>query len=729
MSLSRRDMLKASLGVTLGLVIPVQGCASANVPFSSELGEESFHDEGFIQVLSNGDVNFVLPRDEMGQGINHGLSSLVAEELNLSHKDINVVFAPVSSIYENEAYRVQGTWGSSSMREHYLPIRQAAANVRDTLIRAASQQLGASADTIEMAGKELIVGAKRYPIGDFVATAQKLSPSKDAKLKDADKWQMIGQSQPRVDVIDKVTGVTQFGIDIDIPDMYRATVIHSPAENATIKSLDSARALKHPGVLKVVTLPHAIAVIAKHYYQALEASKKIDVTWEFDEQFNFNSATLRKSLEEQLASDDGIEVISTGDDADSLSEQSLRHSASYFAPYLAHMTMEPMNCSVKLDNDKCDIWVGTQSPEFARNGVADVLGMSRSDVVIHNQFMGGGFGRRVGIDFIVEAVQIAEQAKVPVQMIWTRKEDTQNDYYRPPSLVAFDANVDAEGKLQALHVKRTGPNIFSYLLPEALPAMLPSFVPKAVSKWLVARGQSIVNNWTHDRSSVEGLFEDYQVPNLHVEHFTYDPGIRNGYWRAVGHSHHAFFIESFIDELAHLHQQDPVQFRLNNLADERLKGVLRKAVQHADWERERAEGVALGVAVHRCYGTSVAQVAEVLVEPNSIKVQRVVCAVDCGTAVNPDIVKAQMEGGIIFGLSAALYGQIDFKDGQVQQSNFHDQPVVRMQEAPEVEVHIISSTEPPTGVGEPGVPPIAPAVGNAIFAATGQRLRTLPLKV
>lgn len=748
MDINRRGFLKLTtkLAAASGasLVIPVSGCAAKPHAFAqtstvSPLSYQpaSYQDEGFIQILTTGEVNFVLPRDEMGQGIYHGLTTLVAEELAIAPEHINVHFAPVDKTYTNTGYNMQGTWGSSSVREHYLPLRQAAANARETILKAASQQLNVNRDQLALNDGFVMIQDRKYPMGDFIQTAALLSPVDNAQLKDTSELKYIGKHSQRIDIKGKVTGQTHYGIDCgtDIPNLHRATVIHGPSIDATLVSFDASKALALEGVTDVFAVPTGLAIVAEHYWQLQAAIPLIDVNWSQGDLSAFNSKDLPAHLTQKLAQETGIKAFKQGDGADALSDEKYQalshHSATYFAPYLAHMTMEPMNCIVHINDQQCDIWVGTQAPEFARNGVADLLDLDRDNVTLHNQFMGGGFGRRVGVDYILETAHIARQANKPIQLIWSRTEDLQNDYYRPPALIQYQAKVDRNGYLTVLSGRRAGPNIFPYVLPEALPAVLPAFVPSGVSAWLAKKGGDVINHWKNETSSVEGLFEDYLPEHCEIRNVTYDPGIRTGYWRGVGHSLSGFFKETFIDELAYQAAHDPVEFRLKNLKDDELKQVLTIAAQKANWpsapKSTTAGKRALGVAVHRSLKTAVAQIADVSIEQEQIIVHSVTCVIDCGVAINPDVIKTQMEGSIIFGMSAALNSQVNISQGQITQTNFHDYPIMRYPQAPTINVHIVPSNKPPTGVGEPGVPPIAAAIGNAIYAATGERLRSLPL--
>ena len=749
MKVTRRSFLSLSSKIAgasaASLVIPITGCAAPNKVFANA-EKTAYQDEGFIQILNTGEVHFVLPRDEMGQGIYHGLTTLIAEELSLAPNQITVQFAPVHDTYTNTGYKMQGTWGSSSIREHYLPLRQAAANARETLLNAASKVLNVERSTLTMSNGYIISSAQQYPLGEFVNTAASLPPVKSAPLTPANQLKFIGHDVERNDTLAKVTGAAKYGIDQgeQIAGLHRAIVIHGPTLDATLSHFDASKALASEGVTDVIAAPTGVAIVAQHLWQAKAAESLVDITWASGDLADFNSQNLPAELADKIAQESGIKAFEHGDGSDALSDSlgneqgdddmpaMASHGATYFAPYLAHMTMEPMNCIVSIDGERCDLWVGTQAPEFARNGVADLLGLARENVTLHNQFMGGGFGRRVGIDYILETAHIARQTGKPIQLVWSREEDLRNDYYRPPALINYRAEVDANGVLKVLVGKRAGPNIFPYILPEALPAVLPQFVPSGLSSWLAKRGGDVINHWKNETSSVEGLFEDYLPEHCEIRNVTYDPGIRTGYWRGVGHSLSGFFKESFIDELAHKIGADPVEFRLANLKDEGLKNTLTIAAKKANWSLKHLQNQpnrALGVAVHRSLKTAVAQIADVSVEGQRIIVHKVICVVDCGLVINPDIVKAQMEGGIIFGMSAALHTEVKFAQGQITQSNFHDYPIMRLPEAPEIEVHIVPSNNAPTGVGEPGLPPVAPAIANALFAATGQRLRSLPLRL
>ncbi|NVK36697.1 MAG: molybdopterin-dependent oxidoreductase, partial [Gammaproteobacteria bacterium] len=514
----------------------------------------------------------------------------------------------------------------------------------------------------------------------------------------------------------------------------KAALKRCPVYGGTVKKIDAQVVKSLPGVKAVVAIHNGVAVVAEHYYQAKNALTKLNVEWQLpDELSGFSSASMEsgngKALFEAALKQEGDNGHEEGDpkaiDSDAHTIQ-----ATYWAPYLAHATMEPLNCTVKIENGKVDVWVGSQSPGMVKGIAALFADVSKDDVTVHSTFLGGGFGRRSASDFVAEATAIAKASKLPVQLVWSREDDTQHDLYRPASLAEFKIGLNDQGVINSWHVKRVGPNIMPYMIDETVDAMAPGFMPNAMVDWLSKRGYGLFDGWVVDPSSMEGLFEDYDAPNKQVQHVTVDPGLPLGFWRSVGHSFSGFFKESMMDEVAVAQKQDAVEYRLKHLKNNpRLANVLKVAAQKANWQKPSAQGRFQGVAVHMSFGSYVAQIAEVSVSNNQIRVHKVTCVVDCGTAVNPDIIKAQMESGIIFGLTAALYGEITLKDGAVEQSNFHNYPMLRMHETPEFDVTIIDSDEAPMGVGEPGLPPIAAAVGNAVFAATGKRLRNLPLKL
>ncbi len=518
---------------------------------------------------------------------------------------------------------------------------------------------------------------------------------------------------------------------MDFPGLHRAVLVRCPVAGGTVKSVDSSTAKNMPGVKKIVTIYNGVAVVATSYWQAKQAAASLQVEWIKPEKLlSFSSDTGKKWFEDALNGPDLEDAHEEGEGAQGLEGAAKVISAQYWAPYLAHSTMEPLNCTVKIENEKCDVWVGCQSPGVAQGLAARISGLSKDDVTVHSTFLGGGFGRRVYSDYVAEACAIAVESGLAVQLIWSREDDTRHDYYRPASLASFKVGLDKDGNIQSWNVKRAGPNTMPYFLDQLVDGKAPGFMPDGLVDWLSKRGYGLFDGLSVDESSTEGLYEDYDAPHKHVQHVTVDPGLPVGFWRSVGHSFSGYFKESMMDEVAHDQAQDPIQYRLRHTKNNpNLNAALIVAEQKSGWGKTLANNHFHGVACHNSFQSSVVQVAEVSVQNNQIKVHKITCVVNCGFVVNPDIVEAQMKSGIIFALTAALYGEITLKNGEVQQSNFHDYAIMRMNQVPEIDVFIIPSDAPPTGVGEPGVPPVAAAVANAIFAATGKRLRSLPLSL
>jgi len=729
---SRRDFLKHTTLAGGGLIvgIPLAGfAASAMANESSNLAPNAI-----LQITPSNEIHFYLPRSEMGQGVYTGLTTLLAEELDVSPNKIRIHQTGAHDDYANPDFGMQITGGSTSIKGHFQPLRQLAANARLVLRQAAAKDLNTTLDTIQTNDGMLVINGKTLPYGEFANSANAMDFPEDAPLTPSAEFKYIGKFNARLDAKAKSTGTAQFGLDVDFPGLHKAALKRCPVYGGTMKKFDAETVKAMPGVKAVVAIHNGVAVVAEHYYQAKNALAKLNVEWQLpDELRGFSSSSMEsgngKALFEAGLNQEGDNGHEEGDpkaiDSDTNTIQ-----ATYWAPYLAHATMEPLNCTVKIENGKVDVWVGSQSPGMVKGIAALFADVSKDDVTVHSTFLGGGFGRRSASDFVAEATAIAKASKLPVQLVWSREDDTQHDLYRPASLAEFKIGLNDQGMINSWHVKRVGPNIMPYMIDETVDAMAPGFMPNAMVDWLSKRGYGLFDGWVVDPSSMEGLFEDYDAPNKQVQHVTVDPGLPLGFWRSVGHSFSGFFKESMMDEVAVAQKQDAVEYRLKHLKNNpRLANVLKVAAQKANWQTPSAQGRFQGVAVHMSFGSYVAQIAEVSVSNNQIRVHKVTCVVDCGTAVNPDIIKAQMESGIIFGLTAALYGEITLKDGAVEQSNFHNYPMLRMHETPEFDVTIIDSDEAPMGVGEPGLPPIAAAVGNAVFAATGKRLRNLPLKL
>ncbi|MBD3669180.1 MAG: xanthine dehydrogenase family protein molybdopterin-binding subunit, partial [Gammaproteobacteria bacterium] len=545
-------------------------------------------------------------------------------------------------------------------------------------------------------------------------------------LKMPQQSRLIGKPVSRLDAPAKVDGSARFAIDVELEGMVNAAIKHPPIFGAKIKSVDDSKARQAAGVIDVFTIDSGVVVVADTFWHAKKGADQLRIQWTQPESVPDTEAIRRSWL--GLAREDGDGLRDDGDIKDAMDEADHTLSAVYELPYQAHATMEPMNCTVDLGKDYCDVWVGTQGQGPTIETVVALTDLDYDQVRIHTTYLGGGFGRRGEVDFVAEAVLIAKRIKRPVKLIWTREEDMQHDFYRPASYHVLSGAVK-QGQAHAWQHRIVGPSIMQRVAPGFVPAAMPRWLPrglKSFSAWAAGGVIGMIN----DATLTEGAEDHpYAIPNVEVDLVTYDPGVPIGFWRSVGHSSNAFVVESFIDELAHQAKADPYEFRRGLLKEHpRHLAVLDLAADKAGWGKSLPAGRGMGIAVHKSFESYAAQVAEVEVDDKGgVKVRRVVCAIDCGIAVNPDTIAAQVEGAIVYGLSAALKGEITLKQGRVEQSNFHDFQVLRLQDMPTVEVHIVPSMESPTGVGEPGLPVIAPAVTNAIFAATGNRLRRLPI--
>ena len=728
-SKSRRWFLK-TLGVAGGgLIVGVTINRFLPKPPPFEPANGAMAPNAFLQITPDSQIKFYMPVQEMGQGVYTGLTTLVAEELGVHPDSIHVISAEPHGAYKNPDFGMMGTGGSTSMRLFYQPIRQAAANARAALLNAAAQQLSVAVSALSMNDGSISTGGRSYALGEFTGLAATLPVPEDAPLKPANEFRYIGQFNQRLDAVAKSSGEAEFGIDVEVPGLMRAVMVRCPVDGGTVKSLDDTAVKGLPGVKHIVTLDHGVAVVAESYWEAKKASQALNIEWNLPELARYSSDTIYEEFVQAL-DEEGDEAALVGSGESALVNAAKTIEADYWAPYLSHSPMEPLNCTVKIQDNKCEVWAGNQSPEMVRGVAGLYSGVSEKNITVHTPFLGGGFGRRFFSDFVAEAVQIAKASNHPVQLVWSREDDTQHDFFRPASLARMKAGLTADGELETWSVKHVGPNIMPYLLDQVVDVMVPGITPDGVADWLSKRGFWLFDGKQVDPSSVEGFHEDYAIANKEVRNVTRDPGLRVGFWRSVGHSYTGFFKESFMDEIAHATGKDPLEIRLERTSEnKRLQNVVKVVGNLSNWGRPSAPNHYQGIGVHHSFESDVAQVAEVSVDGGKIRVHKVTCVVNCGLAVNPDIVKAQMESSIVFGLTAALHGEITLKDGVVQQSNFHDYPMLRMSEVPEIVVHIIESDDAPRGVGEPGLPPIAAAVGNAVFAATGQRLRSLPLRL
>jgi len=727
--LSRRTFLQTGAavggGLLLGFTLPPLSPLSPLPPRVRNDGP--FAPNAFIRIDRDGRVTLIMHKVEMGQGTYTSMPMLLAEELEVELSQVRLEHAPPNdALYAEPLFGVQETGGSTSVRGNWEPLRRAGAGARALLVAAAAQTWNVDTSSCHATGGVVIHGptGRTLAYGALVDRAATLSLPGDVPLKHPKDWKLIGTPAKRLDSPDKVNGKAQYGIDVRLPGLKVATVAVCPVFGGKLASVDDSRAKAIPGVHQVVRLADAVAVVAEHMWAAQQGVAALDIRWDEGPNAQLTTADIVRQLD-AASQKPGVVARKDGDVAQAMAGAARKIEAIYQVPFLAHATMEPVNCTVHVRPDGCDLWVGTQVPTFAQAAAAKVTGLPKDSVLVHNHLLGGGFGRRLEVDFIVRAVEIAKQVAGPVKVVWTREADIQHDMYRPYYYDRIAAGLDERGTPIAWSHRVTGSSIMARVTSELFPKTL-RVMRAAGWHQLVAMVKGL------DVDAVEGAAEPpYALPNIRVEYVRQEPpSIPTAFWRGVGPTHNIFVVESFIDELAAATQHDPFQYR-RALLDQspRAKGVLELAALQAGWGRALAPGSGRGISLLHAFGSYIAQVAEVSVsKQGDVRVGRVVCAVDCGTIVNPDTVKAQMESGIIFGISAALWGEITLKNGRVEQHNFNDYRVLRLPEAPVIEVHLVQSTAAPGGVGEPGTSAVMPAVANAIFAATGKRVRKLPVK-
>tara|TARA_R110001592_G_scaffold6774_6_gene36729 strand:- start:8814 stop:10979 length:2166 start_codon:yes stop_codon:yes gene_type:complete len=720
MSLSRRNFIKttALLGGGIAIGFNLSAC-SKSAPYPNA-DPTALQANAFLQVTASGEVILQLHKAEMGQGVFTGLTTLAAEELKMSPELITVQHGEFHPSFRDPEFYVMITGGSSSIRLSFEPVREAAATVAAILKLAAAQQLKVAESSLTLLDGKILHANGELAFTDLIATARTIPTPTSVSLTAPQDFKYIGHYNRRLDTLDKVTGSSQFGIDVQYPDALSAVLIRCPHFGGKAKSFDAVPALAKSGVKSVINVDGAIAVIADTYWQARQAASVVTVEWDKGPLAGVSSDSLRAERHTLLETESGKKVEEAGEASEARGETL---HALYDVPYLAHATMEPMNALAVVNADSIEIWTGNQSPDIALSSIADATGYRREQIRIHNQMLGGGFGRRIVPDYLVEAARVAQLSGHPIKVVWSREDDMRGDFYRPNASVKMSATIEGN-VVTSLQAKVAAPSIMGQFVDSVSNTLLPQWMPNGLHNKLAGLAAS------SDPAATEGLIDlDYQFPYKRTDYVMQETSIPIGYWRSVGHSQNAFFMESFMDELAVRTQQDPLEFRLARLpADSRRRKVLEEVAVRADWGNP-LPGQYQGIAVHESFHTLVAQVVSISVEGQKIKVHKVVCVVECGLAINPDTVLAQMEGGIVFALTAALKGDITVIDGAVQQSNFHNYEMLRMNEVPEIDVHIMKSAEAPKGVGEPGVPPLAPALANAVFAATGQRLRQLPLKL
>lgn len=712
---SRRDFLKLIGGVGAGLTLGVS--ITNQKAFASEqlASDVSFEPNAFVRIGSDNTVTVMIKHVEMGQGTYTGLTTLVAEELDAAWEQMVPEGAPAdASRYNNTLWGpMQGTGGSTAIANSYMQLRTAGAVAKSMLVAAAAKKWGVSSDEIVVSSGVVSHGSKQASFGDLAEEAAKMpvpDPS-TVPLKSPEDFTLIGRTKLSRKDTGKNNGTAIFTQDFKLPDMLTAMVLHAPKFGAKLKSVDSKSAKASPGVVDVITIPTGVAVLATDYWSAKKGRDLLVASWDESKAFKKSSAQIMEEYTE-LSKKSGLPARIDGDAVKALESSDVVIDNTYEFPFLAHATMEPMNCVAQVSDDACTVWNGEQLQTVDQMNIANLLGIKPEQVTINMLLAGGSFGRRANprSDYLLETVEIAKQKKgAPIKLVWSREDDTRAGYFRPAYVHRVKAGLDADGNINAWQQHIVGQSILHGTAFEA---------------FMVKDGI--------DATSVEGASNNpYDIANLSLELTTVKEGPTVQWWRSVGSTHTAFAVETMIDELAVKAGKDPVEYRMKLLQKHpRWQGVLKLAAEKAGWGKSLPEGSALGVAVHESFATYVAQVAQVSMKNGMLSVDKVVCAVDCGVAINPDVIKAQMEGSVGFGLSPTLMSTITLDDGgAVNQSNFHDYQVLRINQMPEVEVHIVPSAEAPTGVGEPGVPPVAPAVANAFAALTGNRQHVLPLNL
>jgi len=705
--LSRRTFLQAGAAAGGGLML------SLSLPFANgdaqAAGADGFTPNAFIRIQRDGQIILTMPYVEMGQGTYTSIPMLIAEELEVDLKQVRLEHAPPNEkLYGNPWLGgIQATGNSSAVRAAWQPLRQAGATARTMLVSAAAKRWNVDAATCRAQGGEVLhpPTGRRATYGELAADAARVPVPENVALKQPKDFKLIGTPAKRLDTAGKVNGTAIYGIDVRPPGVRIATLAQSPVFGGRVKRVDDAAAKAVKGVRQIVRLDDAVAVVADHMGAAKKGLAALVVEWDDGPNAKLTTDAIAGELEHATLNS-GAVAQNIGDVDKAMASAVTKVEATYHLPFLAHATMEPMNCTVHVRKDSCEIWIGSQAIARVQAAAAKTTGLPLDKVVVHNHLIGGGFGRRLESDGASRAVEIAKHVDGPVKVVWTREEDIQHDMYRPYWLDRMSAGLDEKGKPVGWNHRYAGSSV--------LARWAPPFFKNGL-----------------DSDTTEGAIDlVYALPNMHVEYVRLEPpGIPTTFWRSVGPSHNVFVTESFIDELAAAAKQDPVAYRLALLdKNPRAKAVLALAAEKAGWGQPLPERVGRGVSLQHVFATYMAQVAEVEVaKDGAVRVRRVVCAVDCGTVVNPDTVRAQIQSAIIFGITAALYGNITLKDGRVEQTNFDTYQMLRMNEAPAIEVHIVQSFEPPGGMGEAGTSAIVPAVANAIFAATGKRLRKMPV--
>ncbi|MEZ5726697.1 MAG: molybdopterin cofactor-binding domain-containing protein [Burkholderiaceae bacterium] len=696
----RRRFLKGSAAAGGGLAI---GFA---LPVASRLAMAATDAtiNAYLKISPRNRITVVCGLSEMGQGVLTAIPMLVAEELDVDWSQVGVEQAGVDKAYANPVFGMQATGGSTSVRGHWQPMRMAGAAAREMLLAAAAKAWGAKpSDCHTEHGAVVHRSGRRLSYGELAAAAAAEPVPASPKLKDAKDFRILGTPAKRLDTPAKIDGSARFGIDVRLPGMLVAVLERAPVIGASAKTVDDTAARQVPGVREIVRIPDGVAVLADGYWAAKKGRDALKVSWDLGKNATLSSETIARQLAEATQRS-GATARNEGKADEAQGAKTL--DALYEAPYLAHACMEPMNCTAWVRKDEVEIWAGTQSQGPAQGILGQVASVAPTKVKINTLFLGGGFGRRFAPDFTIAATVLSKQVGRPVKLVYSREDDMRAYFYRPAAAARFAATLDDTGKAIALRANVASPSIM------------------AGSGFM-----KIAENGV-DHFAVEGIADNpYDIANMKVGYVREEPGVQVWFWRSVGHSQNAFFMESFVDEMAAAAGRDPFEFRRAMLGKApRHRAVLELAAAKADWGKPLPAGRHRGIALAKSFGSFVSEVAEVSVaEDGTPRIHRIVAAIDCGAIVNPEIIRRQVESAIVYGLTAMLYGRISFRDGRVEQGNFDTYRMLRMPEMPKVEVHIVKSDEAPGGVGEPGLPPAAPAVANAIFAATGKRIRSLPL--
>jgi isoquinoline 1-oxidoreductase beta subunit len=701
----RRHFVSAGVavggGLLLSLTLPGSGkhaSAAAGGAKSAPLGPQL---NAWLQIAADNSITVIVDRSEMGQGVYTALPMLIAEELHVGLDAIQVVAAPVGDAYVNPGNGGQITGTSNSVQDAWDKLRMAGAQARIMLTMAAAKHWQVDIAECRALNGTIAARGKVLTYGQLAAAAARETTPKDVKLKPKSEFRIIGTSTARIDTPGKVDGSAEFGLDVKLPGMLYAAIAQSPVLGGKVRTLDSGAAERMPGVRRVVRTDSGVVVVADHFWQALQARKTLEITWDPGGNARLDNQAISAMLKNTAAAGAGLTARADGNVAQALKSAKERFNSTYELPLLAHATMEPMNCTADVKANGCDLYVGTQVQQVAQTTAAAAAGLQPAQVRVHTTLLGGGFGRRLDIDFIPAAVEASKAVGAPVKLIWTREDDMTHDTYRPPALEEVSGGFDADGRLSAFNLHIISPSITARMFPPV----------KGV-----------------DDSVIEyAINYPYDVPNVAVTYSRQEIGVDVGYMRSVSHAPNCFVIESFMDEMAAAAAKNPYDFRMELLHKKpRHMRVLQLAAERAGFGRAPA-GRYHGMALMEGYTTHLAQIAEISLEQGALKVHRIVCVVDCGQMINPRIVESQIESGIVFGLSAALWGEVTIAAGRVQQTNFNNYRLVRGNEMPEIDVHLVDSSEPPGGIGEPAVALVAPAICNAIFAATGKRIRSLPI--